>query len=179
MADNNQENQPLGRQSGAGESSPFSVLRRFVRERTLAEERCELCSAALTSEHEHLVDLSTRKLTCACQACAILFSGKANPKYRRVPRRVRYLTNFQLTGAQWDSLLIPIGMAFFFFSTSADKMIALYPGPAGATESLLTLDAWEAIGQAKADAASLNLDRSLLVLEAFYRLQQAARGGQA
>ena len=41
------------------------------------------------------------------------------------------------------------------------------------------VDAWEAIGQAKADAASLNLDRSLLVLEAFYRLQQAAHGGQA
>jgi DNA polymerase III subunit delta' len=41
------------------------------------------------------------------------------------------------------------------------------------------VDAWEAIGQAKADAANLNLDRSLLVLEAFYRLQQAARGDQA
>lgn len=38
------------------------------------------------------------------------------------------------------------------------------------------IDAWEAIGQAKADAASLNLDRSVLVLETFYRLQQAARG---
>jgi len=145
MADNNQENQPLGRQSGAGESSPFSVLRRFVRERTLAEERCELCSAALTSEHEHLVDLSTRKLTCACQACAILFSGKANPKYRRVPRRVRYLTNFQLTGAQWDSLLIPIGMAFFFNSSAAGKVIALYPSPAGATESLLDFESWDEI----------------------------------
>jgi DNA polymerase III subunit delta' len=41
------------------------------------------------------------------------------------------------------------------------------------------IDAWEAIGQAKADAASLNLDRSLLVLETFYRLQQAARGRAA
>jgi DNA polymerase-3 subunit delta' len=41
------------------------------------------------------------------------------------------------------------------------------------------VDAWEAIGQAKADAASLNLDRSLLVLETFYRLQQAARGRAA
>ncbi|MGC2410097.1 MAG: DNA polymerase III subunit delta' [Methyloceanibacter sp.] len=37
------------------------------------------------------------------------------------------------------------------------------------------VEVWEAIGRAKADAASLNLDRSLLVLEAFYRLQQAAR----
>lgn len=38
------------------------------------------------------------------------------------------------------------------------------------------VEAWEAIGRAKADVASLNLDRSLLVLETLYRLQQAARG---
>lgn len=38
------------------------------------------------------------------------------------------------------------------------------------------VEAWQAIGRAKADAASLNLDRGLLVLESFYRLQQAARG---
>ena len=37
------------------------------------------------------------------------------------------------------------------------------------------VEAWEAIGLAKADAMSLNLDRSLLVLETFLRLQQAAR----
>jgi DNA polymerase III subunit delta' len=37
------------------------------------------------------------------------------------------------------------------------------------------VDVWEAIGRGAADAASLNLDRSLLVLEAFYRLQQVAR----
>jgi DNA polymerase-3 subunit delta' len=41
------------------------------------------------------------------------------------------------------------------------------------------VEAWEAIGRAKADAASLNLDRSLLVLETLYRLQQAARGAPA
>ena len=40
------------------------------------------------------------------------------------------------------------------------------------------VEAWEAIGRAKADAASLNLDRSLLVLETLYRLQQAARGAR-
>jgi hypothetical protein len=125
--------------------TPFSVLRRFVRQRAVAEERCELCSAELPGEHEHLVDLATRKLTCACQACAILFSGKANPKYRRVPRRLRYLTNFQLTDAQWESLLIPISMAFFFNSSAAGKVIALYPSPAGATESLLDFESWDEI----------------------------------
>ena len=38
------------------------------------------------------------------------------------------------------------------------------------------VEAWEAIGRAKADVASLNLDRGLFVLETFQRLQQAARG---
>jgi DNA polymerase-3 subunit delta' len=37
------------------------------------------------------------------------------------------------------------------------------------------VEAWEAIGRAKADALGLNLDRGVLVLETFFRLQQAAR----
>lgn len=41
------------------------------------------------------------------------------------------------------------------------------------------VEAWEAIGLAKADVMGLNLDRSLLVLEAFLRLQQAARARSA
>ena len=41
--------------------------------------------------------------------------------------------------------MIPIGMAFFFHSTAAGKVIALYPSPAGATESLLDLEAWDEI----------------------------------
>ena len=124
--------------------TPFAVLRRFVRQRAVVE-RCELCGAELPDGHEHLVDLTTRQLSCACQACAILFSGKANPKYRRVPRRLRYLPNFQLTDAQWESLLIPISMAFFFRSSAAGKVIALYPSPAGATESLLDFESWDEI----------------------------------
>jgi hypothetical protein len=122
----------------------FAVLRRFVRQRA-AVERCELCSAELPGEHEHLVDIATRQLTCACQACAILFSGQGSPKYRRVPRRLRYLQNFELTDAQWESLLIPISMAFFFNSSAAGKVVALYPSPAGATESLLDFESWDEI----------------------------------
>jgi DNA polymerase-3 subunit delta' len=41
------------------------------------------------------------------------------------------------------------------------------------------VEAWEAIGLAKADAMGLNLDRSLLVFETFLRLQQAARAHRA
>ena len=38
--------------------------------------------------------------------------------------------------------MIPINVAFFF-SSEPGRVTALYPSPAGATESLLTLEAWE------------------------------------
>jgi hypothetical protein len=127
--------------------SPLAALRRFVRPRATAFERCEMCSAELAVEHPHLVEPSTRQLICACNACAILFSGQAEKKYKRVPRRIRALPDFRLTDGQWDSLMIPIQLAFFYNSTPDAKVIALYPSPAGPTESLLALDAWDEIVQ--------------------------------
>ncbi len=124
--------------------SPFNVLRRFVRPRAVVE-RCDLCSAELAAEHEHLVEPATRKMLCACTPCAILFDRKVETKYRRVPRRWRYLSDFRMTEAQWDGLLIPIGMAFFFHSTASGKVVSLYPSPAGGTESLLDLESWDEI----------------------------------
>lgn len=41
--------------------------------------------------------------------------------------------------------MIPIQLAFFFNSTPDAKIIALYPSPAGATESLLPLETWNQI----------------------------------
>ncbi|HEY0726179.1 MAG TPA: DUF5947 family protein, partial [Pyrinomonadaceae bacterium] len=87
----------------------------------------------------------TRKLFCACEPCAILFSNAAETKYRRVPHRLRYLPQLKLTNEQWESLMIPINMAFFFNSSVSGRITALYPSPAGATESLLNLEAWEQI----------------------------------
>jgi uncharacterized protein DUF5947 len=143
--------------------SPFAVLRRFVSQRAPVE-RCELCSAELHSEHEHLVDLESRQMTCACQPCAILFSGKANPRYRRVPREIRYLPDFRLTEAQWESLLLPIGLAFFFRSTPAGKVVALYPSPAGATESLLDLESWDEIERENPVVAEMESDTEALLV---------------
>jgi hypothetical protein len=89
------------------------------------------------------MELATRQLVCCCEACAVLFSDQRTARYRRVPRRVQLLPDFRLTDAQWDSLHIPINLAFFFHSSQAGKVIALYPSPAGATESLLPLEAWQ------------------------------------
>ena len=125
--------------------SSFDVLKRFVRARSVTAERCDLCSIELGPDHPHLVEPATRRLVCACQACAILFSGAAETRYRRVPERVQYLPNFQLSDAQWEGLMIPINMAFFFQSSPAGKVIVLYPSPAGATESLLDFESWQEI----------------------------------
>jgi hypothetical protein len=122
----------------------FSALRRFARRRP-AVETCELCSAELGPGHPHLVEPAHRKLVCACDACAILFSRQGASKYRRVPRRVRLLTHFRMTDGQWDALAIPIGLAFFFHCSPLGKVAAFYPSPAGATESLLSLDSWNDI----------------------------------
>ena len=76
---------------------------------------------------------------------ALLFDRQGNFKYRRIPRASYFLPDFQLTDAHWDALLIPISMAFFFQSTPSERVVAMYPSPAGATESLLTLDAWNSL----------------------------------
>jgi hypothetical protein len=122
----------------------LTSLRRFARQRP-AQERCELCSAPLGPDHPHLLELAARRLACACDACAILFTNRAAPKYRRVPRRARYLPDFRLSDVAWEGLRLPINLAFFLHSTAAGRVVALYPSPAGATESLVTLDAWQAL----------------------------------
>ena len=50
-----------------------------------------------------------------------------------------------MSDAEWESLALPINLAFFFFSTPAAKITAMYPGPAGATESMLPLDSWKTL----------------------------------
>ena len=41
--------------------------------------------------------------------------------------------------------MIPINLAFFYRDSTATRVLAMYPSPAGATESLLSLESWEEI----------------------------------
>ncbi|HLK64354.1 MAG TPA: DUF5947 family protein [Bryobacteraceae bacterium] len=138
-------------------SSGLGALQRFVR-RNAKEERCDLCGTGLPGDHEHLIEPATRKLVCACQACAILFSEQAGQRYKRVPRRIRFLPDFRITDGQWDSLMVPINMAFFYESSKAGRVIAVYPSPAGATESLLPLETWDQIVTENLELLSLQAD---------------------
>jgi hypothetical protein len=124
----------------------FAALRRFARARPVIE-RCDFCSAELGELHQHLIEPERRRLVCVCGACAILFGSQGETTYRRVPRRIRYLPDFRMTDAQWEGLLIPIQLAFFFHSSVAGRVIALYPSPAGPTESSLDLAMWDEVAQ--------------------------------
>jgi hypothetical protein len=120
-------------------------------------ETCDLCHASLAEPHQHLLASATRKLECVCDACAVLFD-RQNQLYRRVPRRIRILSGFNMTNAQWDALMIPIGIAFLFRNSTLNRFLALYPSPAGPVESLLTLDAWDDIAGSNPEVGKMESD---------------------
>ncbi len=120
-----------------GQQAPDSLpaLKRFTRSRPQVE-RCELCSTALAPVHQHLFDRGSRQVTCACDACAILFCDQQGGKFLRVPRRVRQLHDFSFTALQWEELRLPINLAFMLRDRNRNLAV-LYPSPAGAVESQL------------------------------------------
>ena len=138
-------------------TTALNRVRQFAA-RSSRTERCELCGGDVASAHEHLLDLAERRLICACGACAVLFERATTRK--RVPRRVRLLTDFQMSDAEWDALGIPINLAFFVTSSPHGRVTAYYPSPAGAMESLLSLDAWQDLGLAP-DVEALLVNRSV------------------
>ncbi len=121
----------------------IASLRKFVRLRESAE-KCDACGSVLASEHIHQFDPVSRRFRCACDTCAVLDGAT----YITVPSRVLPLPDFELSDAQWEDLTIPISLAFFAYQTPAKRVVALYPGPAGAAESSLRLDAWREIAAA-------------------------------
>ena len=108
-------------------------------------ERCEMCHEVLNDRHGHLVDTDKRSLACACRACYLLFTheGAAAGRYRAVPERICHDPERPLTDADWNELQIPVAMAFFFFNSALDRVVAGYPSPAGPTECELDLTAWD------------------------------------
>jgi Family of unknown function (DUF5947) len=152
-----------------------SRLRQLAREPVAAgpgtepEERCELCGAPIGAAHRHLLELSSRALLCTCRPCALLFDrdGAAGGRYRLVPERRLRLDGFAMADDAWERLRIPVDMAFFFHSSTAGRVVALYPGPMGPVESRLELDSWRELqesnpilGRMEEDVEALLVDRA-------------------
>jgi hypothetical protein len=128
-------------------------------------ERCELCGAPVADEHQHVVNVSSRSLLCTCRPCFLLFTrADATLAYRAVPDR--YLTFPDLAVPVWEELQLPVGTAFLFLNSALERVVAFYPGPAGATESELVLDAWDRVVAAAPGLSTLRPDVEALLVHA-------------
>jgi Family of unknown function (DUF5947) len=154
--------------SDPARGAPLAVLRRVQQSRPASPpgERCDLCAEPIPDEHGHLVDVQARNLLCACRGCHLLFTapGAGGRRYRAVPDRYLSLPGSRLTAAQWEAFQIPVGIAFFFYNSALGRVAAFYPGPAGATESELALDAWEEVVAAHPVLESLEPDVEALLV---------------
>lgn len=140
----------------------LGALRRFLRP-PVSVERCELCGGEIRSGHPHLVETAKQRLLCACDPCALLFV-RQDGQYRRVPRRVRRLEGFRLEEPQWESLDIPIDLAFFYFRSSDRRVVAIYPGPAGTVERPLEPQTWSRLLEGNPVLAELEPDVEALLV---------------
>ncbi len=148
-----------------GREKPFATLRRFTRRATAVRmEQCELCSVPLSSDHRHLLETDSRRIVCACDGCALSFQDVVGGRFQLIPRHGRKLPDFSLTDAQWESLALPINMVFFFRNSQTGKVTAMYPSPAGATESLLPLATWETLVSANPLLATMKTDVEALLV---------------
>ncbi|MBV9160778.1 MAG: hypothetical protein JO281_04295 [Pseudonocardiales bacterium] len=129
-------------------------------------ERCEMCAEPISEWHGHVVDVENRGLMCTCRPCALLFTaeGAGGGRYKAVPERYRYAADVPLAEATWDSIGIPVATAFFFTNSALGRTVAFYPSPAGATESLLSLEAWTDLLAAIPALADLRSDVEALLV---------------
>jgi hypothetical protein len=114
-----------------------------------------------------VVNVEGRQLMCVCRGCYLLYTdGTAQLRYRSVPDRYLHFPDLALGRLEWEALQIPVGLAFFFRNSALDKTVGFYPGPAGATESELDLDAWSVITTADSRLAMMADDVEALLVRA-------------
>ena len=143
--------------------NPMSTLRQFVRKPQQAARR------ALRALRARAAPPSTRicssrpagKLVCSCEPCASCSAASKGPVSDACRATLNHCPISTCLTSQWEDLHLPINLAFFVQSTPARRVLALYPSPAGAVESLLTLEAWQALVEQNPvlDAASSPMSR--------------------
>ena len=144
-----------------------------------AAERCELCGAEMTSDHGHVVNIPRRTLLCVCRPCYLLFmqDSAGGLRFRAVPERYLLLPELAAAREGLEALQIPIGLAFFFRNSATGRTTAFYPSPAGATESELALDAWDAIVNAVPRLSTLKADVEALLIRTKPPSPESGSGG--
>lgn len=128
-------------------------------------EHCDRCGTALAPAHPHVVDLESRRLTCTCERCWQAVGGDASgARQRAVPRQSAPRPPLRLSAAEWDALQVPVGVAFFMVNSTIGRVLAFYPSPAGAVESLLPLQAWRDVVDANPWVEAVSPDVEALLV---------------
>ena len=157
--------------TGLGSLSVLSRIR-AGRPEPSPYERCEMCAAPIADQHGHVVNVASRSLLCACRPCYLLFThDDAALAYRAVP--TRYLSFPDLPAPVWEQLELPVGTAFLFVNSALGRVVAFYPGPAGATESELSLEAWDLVVSAAPGLGTLAPDVEALLVHSTGQQVQA------
>ena len=97
------------------------------------EASCDLCGTSMPEDHRHLLQLDERRIVCVVR-------GAAGPCARATPstcppaRASCGSRTSRCRDELWARFRIPIGLAFFLRGRGGG-VVALYPSPAGATES--------------------------------------------
>ena len=112
---------------------------------TVATDACtgvngvEACAARRTPQNRSAQSRAGQRAEATGTPVAV---GVDSPA---VPDRYLAFPEFALDRRAWEALQIPVGLAFFFHNSTLGRTVAFYPGPAGATESELDLQAWNDI----------------------------------
>jgi hypothetical protein len=125
-------------------------------------EYCDICGVTIPEDHRHLLHLGERRIVCACEACWAMRSGEGD--YRPTGSRTVWLPDLDLPDDLWASFQIPIGLAFFMRSSVTECVIAMYPSPAGATESELHFESWSRMRELNPVLGGLEADIEGLIV---------------
>ena len=125
-------------------------------------ETCDLCATTVPPDHRHMLNLYERQIVCVCESCWALRSGE--PEFRPTGNRTAWLADFELPEEIWAQFRIPIGLAFFMHSSVTNCVVALYPSPAGATESELHFETWSRLCDLNPVLADLEPDAEALIV---------------
>ncbi len=140
-------------------------------------ERCDMCGGRLAEQHAHVLERTTRAMFCACRPCALLFDHDAagGDRFRLIPAE-RERLSLVLDDLAWRSLGLPVELAFFV-RTADGGVLAFYPSPAGAVESLVALDSWAELERDNPELATLQPDVEALLVNRIGAARDAWRVG--
>ena len=125
-------------------------------------EACDVCGTPIAHDHRHLLQLSERRILCACEVC--LAEKSAEAEYRPVGHKITWLDDLEMADEMWARLGIPIALAFFTQNGDTGETVAFYPSPAGSTECELDLDAWADLVAANPKLSELEPDAEAFIV---------------